>query len=320
MLKKLNFKVTFCLFVLMFPLTLSSLGVRAEEQETAEESKKRTLKIVSWNIQNLGQSKAGFRSSESSKAHARDKTLGKIAEIIRVAEIDLIAIQEYTDHGVEPVVKNKFLQQFPEEENWCGIASSNTGGEKYLILYRKDIVKPINPKIRIYEDWDLEMERLPGYCTFQTEDGSFDFTIITCHNRTWGNGAKKDAKFLYEVYKGVQARLGAEDNDIIILGDFNIKHEHELHFGELKDEGFFKQAIGFEEDTMVSKENKSNLDNIFYIENTIENTGLERNTGLDFKRSGVIRSPFIDKRVSDHYPVWVIFKIPEVDKDAPEPE
>ncbi len=256
------------------------------------------IKIASWNIQNLGLTKAGIRSSGGAEAHKRDKTMGKIAEIIRTAKIDLIAIQEYTDHGVKKEVKEKFLQEFPEEENWCGIASSNTGGEKYLILYNKDIVTPKNPKIRIYDDWNIKMERLPGYCTFQTKNGNFDFTIITCHNRTWEKGAEEDATFLDDVYGGVKEELGAEDNDIIVLGDFNIKNEHQVHFEELKGKGF-EETIDFKEDTMVSESNESNLDNIFYL----------KNKDLDLKRSGVIRSACIDKRVSDHYPVWVTFEI-----------
>ena len=314
MLRKLNFKVIFCLFVLVLPLTLSGLGIRAEEQEAAEESKRRALKIASWNIQNLGLTKAGIRSSDSAKAHKRDKTMGKIAEIIETAKIDLVAIQEYKDHGVEKIVKQKLLEKFPD--NWAGIASSNTGGEKYLILYNEDIVKPMNPKIRIYEDWGIKMERLPGYCSFKTTQGSFDFTIITCHNRPWKKGAAEDADFLSHVYEKVRKRLDTEDNDIILLGDFNIEEDYTSieegrkgHFSELIDAGI-KNTISFQEDTMVSESNESNLDNIFYLQGK----------DLELESSGVIRSAFIDKRVSDHYPVWTTFKIPEVDNDASEPE
>ena len=101
MLRKLNFKTIFCLFVLVFPLTLSELEIRAAEQETTEESKRRTLKIASWNIQQLGQTKAGLKDTASSEEHRNNKTLRKIAYIIENMienqEIDLIAIQEVQD-------------------------------------------------------------------------------------------------------------------------------------------------------------------------------------------------------------------------------
>ena len=325
MLKKLNFKAIFCLFVLVVPLSLSGLKIRAEEQEAAEASKQRTLKIASWNIKHLGKTKAGIRKPKDSKKpnHVTNKTLGKIAEIIKVSEFDLIAIQEYTDHDVEKVVKKALLALLnaePSKKNWDGIASSNTGGEKYLILYRTDSVTPINPKIMIYEDWNIKMERLPGYCSFETTDKGFDFTIIICHNRTWKkkpeeNGAIEDAKYLYDVHEGVQERLRAEDNDIILLGDFNIEDNHAEHFKELMNDSI-ANAISFRKDTMISTGKKS-LDNIFYP--------CDKDQGLTLKGADVIGSVdsdvmgliVIDKMISDHYPVWAIFDIPKVDNDAP---
>ena len=265
------------------------------------------IKIASWNIENLGETKA--IGKKHNPDNGTKSTMSKIAEIILKGKFDLVAIQEYTDKGVEKFVKDELLEEFPD--NWCSIASSNTGCEKYLILYRKDRVTPINPKIMIYDDWDIKMERLPGYCSFKTTKGDFDFTIITCHNRTWKDGAEEDAKFLDDVYKGVQERLGTDDNDIILLGDFNIHHDHTDHFKELTGKGF-KNAICFDVDTMRSGSNNSNLDNIFYI----KCKDLTLGPSLEKDHTPL----FDDKRISDHYPVWAIFDIPEVDNDAPEPE
>lgn len=263
------------------------------------------IKIASWNIENFGQTKAGLENGK----HEENNTIGRIAEIIKIEKIDLIAIQEYTDHGVEKAVKNKLLTKFSDD--WAGIASSNTGCEKYLIVYNTKTVKPVqkHSKIRIYDDWNITMERLPGYCSFEAIDGSFDFTIITCHNRTWEKGAEEEAKLLDNVYEGVQDELSTDDNDIILLGDFNIKNQHKVHFTELIGKGF-EETIDFKADTMVSKSNESNLDNIFY----------PTDQDLTLIGSGVIRSVFIDETVSDHYPVWATFKILQDDDQEKEAE
>ena len=155
------------------------------------------------------------------------------------------------------------------------------------------------------------MESLPGYCSFKTVEDNLDFTIIVCHNRTWKNGAAEDADFLDDACDGVQKELGAEDNDIIVLGDFNIHGDYERKFGQLKKKGF-KEAITFKTDTMLSKTNNSTLDNIFYLEGT--DLGFKSSDAFEFdgKEGDDIFKNYPKegndfKKISDHYPVWATF-------------
>ena len=265
------------------------------------------IKIASWNIENFGPTKAGLNNGK----HENNNTIGKIAEIIKEGKFDLVAIQEVEDKDGGNLRKlRKILGK-----GWNYVHSETTGGEQYAMFFNSNKLKPHRLKaegmMHIYDvdepERPAQMKRFPGYCRFESKDGGFDFTIITCHNRTWGEGAKEDAGYLYDVYKGVKRKLGAEDNDIILLGDFNIKEKDEEkykdHFDELKKD--FLNAIVVTTDTMLSKSNSSTLDNIFYLKDQ------------DLKLTDFLKKsdkpPFDDEMISDHYPVWATFEIKEDD-------
>lgn len=266
------------------------------------------IKIASWNIENFGPTKAGLNNGE----HAAKNTIGKIAEIIKAGQFDVVAIQEVEDEDGGNLRKlRKILGN-----GWNYVHSETTGAEQYAMFFNSNKLKPYGLKaegmMHIYDVDEPErparMKRFPGYCSFESKDGSFDFTIITCHNRTWGKGAKEDAGYLDDVYEGVEGELGAKDNDIILLGDFNIKEKDEEKykacFSELTEKGFVN-AIVVTTDTMLSKGNDSTLDNIFYLKDQ------------DLKLTGFLKKsdkpPFEDERISDHYPVWATFEMKEDD-------
>ena len=54
MMEKLNFKAVFCLFVLVLPLTLSDLEIRADGQDVSTVPAEETIKIATWNIESFG--------------------------------------------------------------------------------------------------------------------------------------------------------------------------------------------------------------------------------------------------------------------------
>lgn len=270
------------------------------------------IKIASWNIKDFGPTKAGLNNGD----HEANNTIDKIEEIIKEGKFDLVAIQEVEDKDGGNLEKLRELLG----DGWDYVHSETTGVEQYAMFFNANKLKPHRLKaegmMHIYDVDEPErpagMKRFPGYCSFESKNGSFDFTIITCHNRTWREGAAKDAKYLDDVYKGVQGELGDEDNDILLLGDFNIKgkdaEKYKDHFDELIGKGF-RNAICFGEDTMLSA-NDSTLDNIFYLEGT--DLDLVCSDVLEFDKEF---GEGYDTRISDHYPVWSTFEIPEVDDD-----
>ena len=262
------------------------------------------IKIASWNIEDFGPTKAGIkgRGNEDSK---RFNVIGEIAKIIKELEVDLIVIQEVSD------VQRKTLPKLSSilGEDWDYVESKTTGDEQYAIFFKPRKLRPkfhFGREIYLYNKcWYTDnMKRLPGYCGFETVDGSFDFIIVTFHNNTWDKGAEEQAQRLYNIYVRVYNRLGARDNDIILLGDFNIEDEYRRYFRNLLNVGI-KNAIIFGTDTMLSKSNSSTVDNIFY----------RKDKDLEIEESGSVQCAFDDDKISDHYPVWATFKIPEFDDD-----
>ena len=86
MLRKLNFKTLFYLFLLVLPLALSGIEARAAQHENVDSQKRSKLKFAAWNIRDM---------SDSSRD---DKELGKIVGIL--ATYDFIAISEVLDSDV----------------------------------------------------------------------------------------------------------------------------------------------------------------------------------------------------------------------------
>ena len=98
MLRKLNFKAIFCLFVLVLPLTLSGLEIRAEEQEAPAVPAKEKITIATWNIESFGY-KYPEKEGEKKKEDRTAAELKIIAEIL--ARYDFIVITEFMDEDIK---------------------------------------------------------------------------------------------------------------------------------------------------------------------------------------------------------------------------
>ena len=274
------------------------------------------IKIASWNIQQLGQTKAGINKSENEQTKARTEyhkandTIGKIAEIIKACEFDIVAIQEVQDVKFETLPK--LLETLGAD--WEYIESDRTGRgkkEQYAIFFKPD---PLTPKdtIHLYDDmedgWD-HFSRDPGYASFSYQD--FEFIIITCHLDSDTHAAYETER-LDDVYEAVKRQTG--NPNIFVLGDFNLEEgPTDIAF---RDDGLLdaekypkmKAALDSTYDTTVAGENdETTYDNILFDSGQFE-----------LKAKGVYRfddefGEGYDKAISDHYPVWAIFEIPDVE-------
>ncbi len=274
------------------------------------------IKIASWNIQQLGQTKAGINTSKNEKTKARTEyhkandTIGKIAEIIKKGKFDVVAIQEVQDIGFKTLPK--LLDTLGA--NWKYIESERTGREKkeqYAIFFNPVKLTP-KGTIHLHDDmedgWD-HFSRDPGYASFSYRD--FEFIIITCHLDPDTHAAYETER-LDDVYEAVKRKTG--NPNILVLGDFNLEEGPEdIAF---QDEGLLdeknypemKAVLEATYDTTVAGENDATtLDNILF------NSGQ-----FELKEKGVYRfddelGEGYDKDISDHYPVWAIFEIPDVE-------
>ena len=277
------------------------------------------IKIASWNIQQLGQTKAGINTSTNEKTKARTEyhkandTIGKVAEIIKKCQFDVVAIQEVQDIGFKTLPK--LLDTLGA--NWEYIESERTGRgkkEQYAIFFNPVKLTP-KDTIHLYDDmedgWD-NFSRDPGYASFSYRD--FEFIIITCHLDPDTHAAYETER-LDDVYEAVKRKTG--NSNIFVLGDFNLEDGPEdIAFqdeGLLDEENYPEMEAVLEgtHDTTVAGENdETTFDNILFDFGQFE-----------LKEKGVYRfddelGEGYNKDISDHYPVWALFEIQDINADT----
>ena len=277
------------------------------------------IKIATWNIRQFGQTKAGINESKNKTTQARTEhhkandTIGKIAKIIKEGEFDVVALQEVQDKARKTLPK--LLETLGA--NWKYIESERTGRgrqEQYAIFFNPVKLTP-KDTIHLYNDmedsWD-NFSRDPGYASFSYRD--FAFIIITCHLDPQHHAAYETER-LDDVYEAVKCKTG--NPNILVLGDFNLEEgpaDIAFQDGGLLDEKNYpkmKAVLDATQDTTVAgKNDETTFDNILFDAGQ-----------FDLKEKGVYRfddefGEGYNKDISDHYPVWAIFEIQNMDEDT----
>jgi len=234
-----------------------------------------------------------------------DNELYQICNLLK--EFDFIAIQEIRDTMIldrtVSMLKNKFNFEFKY------VASPKVGRgvkEIYAFLYRKDKVEYLKESYVFSDEEDLFI-REPYIAKFKA--GNFDFYVISIHT-IYGDSItdrRAEALLLDDVYLTVQ-NLN-DENDIILLGDFNLSPD---------DKGFV-ELLEIPDMIYVNGKIPTSIkdrlyDNIFFQSTyTKEFTGKygvvkydEELFGNDDKKASLM--------VSDHRPLWAEFDV-NVDDD-----
>ena len=311
MLKKLNFKVILRVVGFLFILTLSGVLPDVGVCEQAE------LKLAAWNIERFGQ---------GGEHHHRDEN--EMREIVKILhKYDLIAITELMKEE-ELQKAQRLLSEMGREYDylispkvgWVGddyqehyaflyyrglvtVVPERETDEKKGSLYKKPIKKPESDELK------KNFIRPPFWATFRA--GKFDFSVVVVH--TQPKRSEDECALMDEVYKKVQERNGPEE-DVLLVGDFNLEPSASAFKGLLKskDQDLSTMIFLFNEKnhrTMVSS-NYLN-DNIFF----------QRKHLSEYLHSGVDKFDKRDlggvskKDISDHRPVWAVFRI-DIDDDG----
>lgn len=164
-----------------------------------------SVTIASWNLENLG---------DTTDVHER-------AEVIR--QFDIVALQEI--EKVEGLDNLLARVEVITGHDWEYVISPSVGNgraaEFYAFMYRTDSVTYIEESSGVYQEpMPDDFSREPFFATFRS--GNFDFTLITVHI-TWGLLASlrtAECRRLQSVWNYVQD-TDLEENDLILLGDFN---------------------------------------------------------------------------------------------------
>lgn len=312
MLRKFNFKVIFCLFLFVLPLTLPGVGMCADEPEAHETRGPNEVRLAAWNIKFLGGGYFGWKIRN--KSELRD-----VAKII--SRYDFIAITEvmWNTGQLKKVLKRLGKMGY----GYSCLITEEIGRwnykERYAFLYRTDLIKLVN-KGDFYPDPDDGFDRHPYWATFRA--GNFDFTVVVVHALAEDEDDIdhiEENKRLVQVYEHIQ-KLNPDEKDILLVGDFNLSYFRDLPKKEFNEiwttvNPKFTPLFSFD-----NKEHRTNIrddklyDNIFFQEAHLNEYA--RNSGI-FRFDDVMFGGDDGKagRVSDHRPVWADFKTDLEDDD-----
>ena len=194
-----------------------------------------TLLLATWNIREFGDNRRG-------------ESLHYLAEII--SRFDLIAIQEVASN-IDGLKKLVALLG----HNWDYIVTDSTegvdgGGERMAFIYdrckvffRKIAGELVLPQSRVLGGYSgtekLQFARTPFSVAFQA--GWFRFMLTTVHIY-YGKKGKEDPRRVEEIAaaaKFIKDRAKKEDENYILLGDFNIEKTGDATMKALEKQGFY---------------------------------------------------------------------------------
>ena len=300
---------------------------RQVPQKTATD----TLLLATWNVRKFGDNR-------------RAESLHYMAEI--VSRFDLIAVQEITNDmgGLEKLVALL-------GPNWDYIVTDSTegtagGGERMAFVYdkckvffRKMAGKIVLPDSKLV-DKKWQFARTPFCVSFQA--GWFRFVLATVHVY-YGKSVAEDARRVMEI-DGIadflKKRAKKEDENYILLGDFNIFKHSDATMKALEKHGFYIPGAIREHPTDLGKTKyydqiafKLKLDK----DMTVFAEGKQRAGAFDFtesvytardldiyreyfnakntagKTEKAINTYYLSKwrtfEMSDHLPLWIELKI-----------
>ena len=272
---------------------------------TGKISRRSELKLAVWNIRIL---------SDNSRD---DAELQKIAQTL--IDYDFIAITELRD---EKVLKR--LQRILSESGaeYGYLISEPVGREgsshkeRYAFLYYKGLVSVVTDG-KLYPDaadGKDDFARDPYWATFRA--GKFDFSVIAAHV-VWGDSVadrRSEVMELAEVYAYVQEANGETEDDVLLVGDFNREPDDTVAYSNLMALPSMTQLFQLPQKSHIR--DSSLYDNIFfqtdYVTEYLGRSGIDKFDETDFGNDDKAAS----LAVSDHRPVWVVFRIDGVETSS----
>lgn len=246
-------------------------------------AKKSELKILTWNLNHLGQSKDAVE-------------LEFIADVMK--DFDMVAVQEVVTSFYGAKAAGQLVDQLDRSgENWDYALSDKTTGsntERYAFFWKKSKFK-IKGSGKLEKRLEQSFDREPMLALFEHKSGE-TVLMVNYHARTIKNNPEIEISLLDDLYRWYEAE------NMIICGDFNLPDSH-LVFDELRREGMFPVVQG----TKTSL--KMNVKDGVYVSNPYDNVFYEKQIWRKTS-AGVI--DFVDefmslkeaRKISDHLPVW----------------
>ena len=313
MLRTLNFKVLFSLFFLMLSFIFSNVDIPADEQGTANIREPNEIRLAAWNIERLGW---------GGKYERSDPELKDMAKIL--SQYDFIAITELMGDTTQFKEVLKKLSKMKYE--YCSLVSkpvgskNNTYRERYAFLYRKGLVKLVD-KGNFYPDSDIDNDgnddfnRNPYWASFRA--GNFDFTVVVVHIRAgdMDDDPRSENELLKSVFEDIQDTNGDDENDVILVGDFNMSPD-DHGFRDLAEKVKPKVTELIQPPKKTTITDTGLYDNIFLQTEYLTEYTSKKESGVDcFDEDMFGNNDEKAGRISNHRPVWADFRIDLEDDD-----
>jgi deoxyribonuclease-1-like protein len=249
------------------------------------------IRIASFNIQVFGDAKA-------SKPYVM-ATLAAIIQNFHIVAIQEIRTQD--DYFLDNFLRTYVNVNGRVYDKVIGprLGRSNSK-EQYAFLYDTAAIEVNRRSVFTVNDPDDLLEREPLVAMFRVRgpppDQAFTFVLVDVHTKP--EKAQEECNTLAQVYQVVRRAAGGED-DVIMLGDFNVDDKHLGDLGRL--DGVRPVVRG----TYTNTRQNNQEDNIvLHQPSTTEFSG--RWGVYDVQR---IHNLTLDQalQVSDHYPIWAEF-------------
>jgi endonuclease/exonuclease/phosphatase family metal-dependent hydrolase len=268
-----------------------------------------TITIATWNIRDL---------STNSRS---DFELLQISYILQ--NYDFIAIQEVNDEeAIHRLVY--WLKVLDNSYGSLFSPPSGTGSEKehYTFLYRKKFIKWLGSSKLAEGDF----ARPPFLASFKA--GNFDFTVISIHvcfgcNGLGEEGRRLEIQRLTSLYSNL---LNGQEKDILLMGDFNLEPNDGafLNLQTIDSTRPILTCDTNEKCSQFSTTRETKLFDNMWFDRAHTNEYANEHGIFDFDEelfedpsgnSSDYRERYARFAVSDHRPIWAIFRIDLMDDD-----
>ncbi|WP_282032230.1 endonuclease/exonuclease/phosphatase family protein [Winogradskyella eximia] len=276
-------------------ITLISFSTKTNKLVSSD---KNVLKLITWNIQDLGQTK-------------NTEEIASIVDVLK--DFDIVAIQEVV--AKHPAGAQK-IAQIADELNrkgakWDYRISDPTKSpsvymsERYAYLWK---TSKIDIQGRAYLDKELaeEIVREPYIAEFKEKSTGYKFHVVNFHSRKHDDSPELEISH----FINYQERLNTDN--LLIVGDFNLNEKHKVW------DDFYKK--GFESAVKNSKTTlKRKCTFGQYLSHSIDNIYYTKE--IELKNSGVVdyiktcENLKAARLISDHLPVFLEFNISQMGKD-----
>jgi endonuclease/exonuclease/phosphatase family metal-dependent hydrolase len=253
-----------------------------------------TVRIATFNIQVFGENKLGD-----------ENVMNVLADVVR--NFDVVAIQEIRalNQGVLPQFVDRINAAGRQYDFAIGPRLGRTSSkEQYAFVFDSETIEMDRSSLYTVRDDDDLLHREPLVAGFRARsappDQAFTFTLVNLHTDPDEVGSEVDA--LADVFRAVRAD-GREEDDVILLGDFNADEQHLGALGSLPSMG-----VAIAGTPTNTRGNRQNDNLVFHLPSTTEFSGRAGVLDLMGQYNLTLEQAL---EVSDHLPVWGEFSVYE---------